>query len=347
MSTIECCLLGLLGFLGTWKATALTHKYVLARSVLDVPNERSSHTVPTPRGGGVGFVLILLLVFAYTALRLPQMQPVMFSLWPALLVVGMLGFLDDKFKLAASLRLAVHFITAFWVLIMLNGLPDLGITGLPTGLHLAALILGSVLMVWILNLYNFMDGIDGIAAVQALLACVGVVIVASLGGHTIQTTPQIIALPLIVGMSMLGFLFWNFPPAKIFMGDVGSGFLGLLLISLAILSAKIDPKIFWAWMILLGIFIVDSSLTLFRRFLRRKKLSEAHRTHAYQYAARKYKSHKVVTVGALLVIIGWLLPLATLVGTNQLNPFTGVVIAYLPLVVVAYALGAGTDENKQ
>jgi Fuc2NAc and GlcNAc transferase len=141
-----------------------------------------------------------------------------------------------------------------------------------------------------LNLYNFMDGIDGIASVEAICACLGASVLYWLSG-----LDALIWGPLLLAASVAGFLYWNFPPARIFMGDAGSGFLGIVLGGLSLQAAWVSEPMLWAWLILLGVFIVDATFTLFRRLLRGEKVYEAHRSHAYQFASRRFGKHLPVT----------------------------------------------------
>ncbi|NUF13991.1 glycosyl transferase, partial [Acinetobacter oleivorans] len=132
-----------------------------------------------------------------------------------------------------------------------------------------------------------------------------------------------------------GFLFWNFPKAKIFMGDVGSSFLGFLFAVLALYALKIDFNLFLAWIICLGIFIVDATFTLVRRIFRGEKIYQAHRSHAYQYAARYFSSHTVVSLAILLINFVWLMPCAFFVLNKSISPLFGLIIAYIPLIFLA------------
>ncbi len=184
-----------------------------------------------------------------------------------------------------------------------------------------------------------MDGIDGIAGVEAVSVCCCVSVVYWLTG-----IPGLMALPMLLGAGVLGFLFWNFPPARIFMGDAGSSFLGFILGVLSIQATKINKVYFWCWVILLGVFIVDATFTLLRRAFRGAKIYEAHRSHAYQRAASCFGGHLSVTMTVLVINIVWLLPLAALVGMGYLNGAVGVLIAYAPLVVMATQLKAGREN---
>ncbi|MNN48801.1 putative undecaprenyl-phosphate N-acetylglucosaminyl 1-phosphate transferase [compost metagenome] len=190
-----------------------------------------------------------------------------------------------------------------------------------------------------LNLYNFMDGIDGIASVEAICACLGACLLYWLAGFESLTI-----LPLVLAMAVAGFLFWNFPPARIFMGDAGSGFLGIILAILSLQAAWASPKLLWVWLILLGVFIVDATFTLIRRLVRGDKVYEAHRSHAYQFASRQFGKHLPVTLAVAVINLFWLLPIAACVVLLELDGALGLILAYAPLVALALKFKAGALE---
>lgn len=324
-----------------WFLTALLRRYALARSLLDVPNARSSHSLPTPRGGGVAIVVAFLagLCLAFFA-GLGIAAELFYALLGAGLGIALLGFLDDHGHIAARWRLLGHFLAAAWALYWLGGLPPLAVFGGLLQLSWIGHVLAAFYLVWLLNLYNFMDGIDGIASVEAICVCLGGAIL-----YALLETSLLTDLPLLMlAAAVLGFLLWNFPPARIFMGDAGSGFLGIVLGVLSLQAAWISPVLLWGWLILLGVFIVDATLTLLRRLLRGEKVYEAHRSHAYQYASRRFGRHLPVTMAVAALNLVWLLPLAMLVAAGWLDGLLGVLIAYAPLVVLAWRFDAGRAE---
>jgi Fuc2NAc and GlcNAc transferase len=321
--------------------TAVFRSYALNKNIIDVPNERSSHSLPTPRGGGLAIVLSFLaaLIVLFFSEAIPTQS--LIGLFIAGAAIALLGFLDDHGHIAARWRLLGHFGGAAILLWSLDGLPALTAFGINVQLAWFGGLLACIYLVWLLNLYNFMDGIDGIASVEAVTVCLGGALVAWLAGYPEGTT-----LPLFLAAAVSGFLLWNFPPAKIFMGDAGSGFLGLMIGGLSIYSAWLAPQLFWCWLILLGVFIVDATVTLLRRFLRGDKVYEAHCSHAYQYASRHFKSHKTVTLSVLVLNVIWLLPLAVLAAIEIMDGALLMVIAYLPLVVLALRFNAGKKEVR-
>lgn len=325
-------------FLLAMALTAALRRYALNHSLIDIPNQRSSHSVPTPRGGGVAIVLSFLLVLA----ALGWANHITATLAIAFIgsggCIALVGFLDDHGHIAARWRLLAHFCGAAWVLYYLGGLPPLDVVGysLPSGVF--SLVIGGFYVVWLLNLYNFMDGIDGLASVQAISVCVGGALLYCLVGQ-----PGGALLPVVLACAVAGFLVWNFPPAKIFMGDAGSGFLGIMLAALSIQAAWVQPQLFFSWLILLGVFIVDATLTLLIRLCRGQKVYQAHRSHGYQHAAIRYRSHFRVTMAVLAINCVWLFPLAYGVASKALTGVLGVLIAYTPLILLAVWLRAGRN----
>ncbi|MNJ14186.1 putative undecaprenyl-phosphate N-acetylglucosaminyl 1-phosphate transferase [compost metagenome] len=325
--------------MGAFLMTALLRKYALAKSLIDVPNSRSSHTIPTPRGGGVAIVVCFLLSLVWMLFADVLDRSWALGLIGAGTGTAILGFLDDHGHIAARWRLLGHFAAATWLLIWTGGLPPLQAFGSTFDLGWLGHALAALYLVWMLNLYNFMDGIDGIASVEGICVCLG-------GGllYWVSGENQLIGVPLALAAAIAGFLVWNFPPAKIFMGDAGSGFLGLILGGLSIQAAYVSPPLFWSWLILLGVFVVDATFTLVRRLIRGDKVYEAHRSHAYQYASRQFGRHLPVTLAVLVVNLIWLLPISLVVGFGWLDGLLGVLIAYLPLLVLAIRFHAGRLE---
>ncbi|CAI8863793.1 MULTISPECIES: MraY family glycosyltransferase [Pseudomonas] len=316
-------------------------RYALARSLIDIPNARSSHSVPTPRGGGVAIVLSFLLVLpAFLASAW-----VTWSLALALLGAGggiaVLGFLDDHGHIAARWRLLGHFAAAIWALWWVGGLPPFELFGVSLDLGGVGQALAVLYLVWLLNLYNFMDGIDGIASVEAVCVCFGGALLYVLIGQPVNAY-----MVLALAAAVLGFLVWNFPPARIFMGDAGSGFIGVMLGILSLQAGWVAPQLLWSWLILLGVFIVDASCTLMRRLVRGDKVYEAHCSHAYQFASRQYGQHLPVTLAVLVINLVWLLPLAVAVAIGWLPGEGGMLIAYSPLVLLAIKFRAGALELR-
>jgi len=315
-------------------------RYALKASIIDIPNERSSHTVPTPRGGGVAIVISFAIALPVLAGQGFLTSAEAIAMGGAGLLVAVLGFADDHGHIAALWRLLGHFLAAAWLLIWLGGLAPLSLLGMSLDLGWIGFVFGLIYLVWLLNLYNFMDGIDGLASVEAICVCLGMCIVYFIAGVS-----ELAFLPLIMAGAVSGFLFWNFPPAKIFMGDAGSGFLGLMLGGLTLISAWHSPELLWCWLIMLGFFIVDATFTLLRRVFRREKVYQAHCSHAYQNASRRFKSHKLVTLAVAAINVLWLLPISIWVASSG-GGFFGLVLAYSPLILLVWKFGAGAAQER-
>jgi Fuc2NAc and GlcNAc transferase len=216
--------------------TRLVRVMAIGRGVVDVPNARSSHAAPTPRGGGLAVVLVL----SAGALLLTSLGAVSTSLMWALaggLAVAGVGFADDRRSVSPALRLTVHFAAAFWALYWLGGLPPLRFGDRVLASGWLGYVLGTLGMVWAVNLFNFMDGLDGIAGSEAIFislagACLSLFMGCALG---------VALTALLLGAACGGFLLWNWPPARIFLGDVGSGYLGYAIVVLANAAARDNP----------------------------------------------------------------------------------------------------------
>ena len=309
-------------------------------SKLDIPNERSSHITPTPRGGGIAFVSTSLIGFLLLLLNDALNRTELLSLCCAGTIVAIAGHLDDRQKISgATVRLVLHAISAV-ILIVGVGIPsELAIFERTVNTGLVGSILGVVYLVWLLNLFNFMDGTDGIAAGEAIF----VVIAGAFLNYHVLSDANHSAAAVAIAASTFGFILYNWSPAKIFMGDVGSGYLGIVIGGLSLIAANQDPELLWVWIILLAVFVSDATVTLIRRLLRKQKPHVAHRSHAYQHLAIRLNSHAKVALLVLAVNIAWLLPIAFLVADKQLAGTTGVIIAYVPLLIAALAFGAGKD----
>lgn len=316
--------------------TGLLRRYALARRLIDTPGVRSSHSVPTPRGGGAAIVLTFLAGLIGAATFGSVSIELAWAIAGGGGLVAAVGFLDDHGHIAARWRLLAHFVAASWGLMWIGGVPPLGIFEGTVDLGLPGLVLAAVYLVWLLNLYNFMDGIDGIASVEAICVCVGAALLYIVAGQVDMSV-----LPLLLAAAVLGFLVWNFPPARIFMGDVGSGFLGMVLGLLSLQAIWVSLNLFAGWLILVAVFVTDATWTLLRRLLRGERVYEPHRTHAYQHAAQRCGSHLPVTLCVAAINLIWLVPLALCVGTGLLDAGLGIALAYAPLLGVVLIFRAG------
>lgn len=320
-------------------STELVRRHAIRNHRLDQPNHRSSHVTPTPRGGGLAIVVTFLLAIVCLVLTGKLDVNTFLALAGGGVLVAAIGYWDDCQDLSAKTRLLGHLAAAVWAVIWLGGISqlDVGFTAWDWGwLGYGVTILG---IVWLLNLYNFMDGIDGIAGSETVIAAgVGGVFLLSAGADGLALTAFVLA------AACVGFLLWNWPPAKIFMGDVGSGFLGYVLAVLLIASDHATNVSVWVWLLLLSVFVVDATVTLLRRLLRHEKIYEAHRSHAYQNATTLYSSHLKVTLATIAINLVWLVPLAF--AAWQWPDWAALlfVVGILPLVGLALKYHAGTES---
>jgi Fuc2NAc and GlcNAc transferase len=322
---------------GTWLGVWLMRGYA-GRRLLDRPTSRSSHARPTPRGGGAAIVALHLATVA-GAVAAGLLPVTVLLVLAAGLPVALVGFLDDHGGVAPRWRLLAHAAAAAWVVGCLGGLPplDFGLGPIDLGWPGAGVLV--LYLVWFLNLFNFMDGIDGLAAGEAIfMALAGAGLGACAGGGLPGALPA-----LLLAAAASGFLAWNWPPARIFLGDVGSGYLGFALGAIATWTVATGRLTAWTWVILGGAFLADATVTLVVRARAGAGLAVAHRTHAYQRLSRRWRGHRPVTLAYLAVSGSWLLPWAWVATRWPGLGAAATFVALIPLFVLAARLGAGRD----
>ncbi|HET7189206.1 MAG TPA: glycosyltransferase family 4 protein [Gemmatimonadaceae bacterium] len=303
-------------------------RYAIRRDILDHPNERSSHVRATPRGGGVGIVATVegLLVVATLAGLMPLRLLAAVGGGGAL--VAAVGWIDDQRGLSARTRASIHFVAAVWAVTWLRGVPIVTLGAHVWHVGPLGAILAVIGIVWATNLFNFMDGIDGIAGSEAAVTGLAAAIMLSAVASDLA-----IAFILVAGASA-GFLRWNWMPARIFMGDAGSGYLGFVLAVLALAAQNAEVLALPLSLVLYGVFVMDATTTLLRRVLAGERWYGAHRSHAYQRAVQAGASHAAVTTG--VVVLNMALVACVVIAQRNAEaavPALGVAIA---LVVVAY-----------
>lgn len=304
--------------LGCWAYLALARRW----QILDRPNERSSHTAPTPHGGGAPLLLAFALAVLVATPEGASWQSGFVVLLVLALFLMILGVLDDLRGLSVFLRFACYgacCLLAAWLILPGQG----GANGV------ALLLLCAFSLLWSLNLYNFMDGIDGIAAIQCFLACASAGLLAFVGSGDQQYALYCV----LLASAHLGFLVWNWPPARLFMGDAGSVPTGFLLAGLALLGQVSGVLPAACWLILLAVFVTDASWTLCWRLWDGQRIFDAHRLHAYQRLSRHWQSHLTVDFGLVAINACWLFPLAWAAQANPQWQLFLVILAYLPLVL--------------
>jgi len=265
-------------FLAALTLTALARRYALWRQLVDAPGERRSHQVATPRGGGIAIVVVIVPAMLWLARVEPETAPVyLLGAWGLALVAG-IGWIDDHRGLSPWGRLLVHVLAAALLAagMMWSGQPPW------RALVVFALALGLV------NVWNFMDGINGIAASQAVLVALGIALLATSGAALV--------LCCVLAAACLGFLPLNFPNARIFLGDVGSGALGYATACLVALAATLPPVGLLLVALPLSAFLIDATLTLLSRIIRGERWWTPHVQHMYQRWVQAGHSHAVVTL---------------------------------------------------
>lgn len=308
--------------------TEAIRRYALRTSMVDIPNHRSSHTVPTPRGGGIAVALSILSSLAVLFCVLPSQRAAAVGVFGGGLLIAGVGLLDDRFDLSARLRLLVQFTGAGWLIAWTGGVPlQLG----SLDVSILASLVAIVFVVWCTNLYNFMDGLDGFAGSQALIAAIAA------GLICFRQQDALLALTMFATAgAAAGFLVWNWPPAKIFMGDCGSGFLGFLFGALAVVGHGHGSLPNGAGLILLMVFMGDATLTLLRRMLQGEAWSQPHRSHAYQLATRMGASHRTVTlIATLFFLFAALLALNVAAGSRVA---IGMALGYAVAICIVWSL---------
>jgi UDP-N-acetylmuramyl pentapeptide phosphotransferase/UDP-N-acetylglucosamine-1-phosphate transferase len=283
----------------SWLATRIVLAYLERRAILDRPNERSSHTRPTPRGGGLAVTAVLFLAGGALAVLLPAARLELCILLAGMGVLALLSWLDDLMNLSAALRFSVHILVVAAALAMLPIETQIFQGLLPPLLDRIA---AGLLWIWFINLYNFMDGVDGITGVETIAIGLGLFALSLL-------LPDLLALQGWLGLSAagaaIGFLLWNWHPARIFLGDVGSVPLGFVLGWLLLETAAAGQ---WAAALILPLYyLADATLTLLRRAARGEKVWHAHREHFYQRPVLQGLPHDRIVqpiAGANILLVG-------------------------------------------
>jgi Fuc2NAc and GlcNAc transferase len=308
--------------------TFFIYRYAERLGLISLADERSLHEGKTPTGGGLVIAASFLLV-AWLGFENCLVSPKLFiTLIGGGMLLAIIGFWDDIKPLPVRVRIASQTIAALWAIYWLGGLPMIAFGKWALFLGNMTPVLTFLAIIWLINLYNFMDGIDGLASMQAITVA-GCAAVICIKNAELPQAWLYIALTVIVS----GFLFWNWPRARIFMGDVGSGFLGYIFAILLLQNSQEMPRMFWVFTILLGIFILDATLTLLRRIIMGEPFYQPHCTHSYQLLAQKWQSHRKVTLLVLSINLFWLFPCALIANAYPLHAFRITLLALLPILI--------------
>jgi UDP-N-acetylmuramyl pentapeptide phosphotransferase/UDP-N-acetylglucosamine-1-phosphate transferase len=334
-SVFHLLLVGCGAAAGVWMLCYPVRVALARSSIIDRPNQRSSHSRPTPRGGGIAIMLVLLLVVAGDG-GLRRGQPaVLATLLSAAALLAVVSFVDDLRSLPARLRFGCHGLAAVATLVVLK------VTGLRLVVDSGGFPWPAMALVWLLgflwivgytNAFNFMDGINGLAAGQAIVTGFGMALLGLVASAQWSVVSPPVLLSLVIAGAALGFMPHNFPKARIFMGDVGSASVGFLLAALVLWIAR---DYGWWLLIPLGLlhanFVLDTGVTLARRILRGERWHEAHREHFYQRLIRSGKSHPFVT-GLEMTLEGVVLGLMVL----YLHASVPVRVGLIALVILVW-----------
>lgn len=301
--------------------TYFVRKWARNRFILDLPNERSSHSIPTPLGGGIAIAIIWFLVITFLFLR-KEIDSALFLALLCGLPVSIIGLVDDIVSISPKIRLFVQVASASTALFFLGGLNSIDIGFGLLSVPFVLSILAVVGIVWFTNLFNFLDGIDGYISAEVIF--IGLAYFLFFG----------IFPPVILATITAGFLVWNWQPAKIFIGDMGSTLLGFTIGVFAVYYQNINQSSIVIWLMLTSLFWFDATLTLFRRWRNHEQLFKAHKKHAYQRIIQSGFSHQKTVLYSLvinLLIMGlvWL----SLVFPFMLLPLFGINIVYLYVVM--------------
>lgn len=311
----------------TFAATVLLELLILrfARplGLVAVPNERSSHSLPTPTGGGLAVAIVVTVV-----LLLETGEPAALWMGISAAVLALLGLWDDLRELGRLFRLGVQ-------LAAVSVLLALGFAGMPP----LWLLPWCVALLWFLNLYNFMDGIDGIAGVQALFFAAGSLLLADAPPAWITSVQCALA------GGALGFLAFNWPPARLFLGDVGSLSVGLVIAGITLALVEAGSLNIVPCLILVSAFVTDATWTLLVRTATGQNPFRSHRLHLYQILARRY-GHGRTTVGFALFSLFWIIPLAAVAAYDATTQWPTLALAIAPVLVMAFRLGAGRADSQ-
>lgn len=325
-------------FIVSWIGVGAFRRWSLKKQLLDIPNERSSHTNPTPRGGGL--IVVVVSLISYILYSLAMGQRLMWGYLAGALLIAIVSWIDDIRSISFVVRFLVHALAAIALLYDTGAWQSIyfPVFGFKVEVAYVVPFISFCWIVWLTNAYNFMDGIDGISGVQALAAGLGWLLIGYLTGFS-----NISFFGGVIAFSALGFLIYNWPPAKIFLGDVGSAFLGFTFAAMPFLAGsehtgKAAPLPIIA-VLLVWLFLFDTLLTFFVRIAKGQKVWNAHREHLYQRLIISGYSHRTVSLLYLAIsitIVLLLIPALGLRGWFEIALFAFVVLVTIGLTAFAY-----------
>ena len=304
--------------------TYVIKNHAIKNSLVAEVNERSSHSAPTPHGGGIAIAVTWFagLIYLFVTNQIDN------NLFYALIVgviISVVSYFDDLYELSAKIRLFTQSSVALLGLYFLGDFNSIDLGFFSIDNQVITNIFAFIMIIWFINLYNFLDGIDGYAGSEAIFL--------GLAGYILFGGVHF----LILIAAVLGFLIWNWHKAKIFMGDVGSTLLGYNVAIFTLYYANQEIMNFWIWIVLFGLFWFDATLTLFRRYRNKEKLSQAHKKHAYQRLTQSGWSHSKVVFYAIFL---------NLILFGLVYFLSNVFIAFFLSMVILYAAMKFVDSKK-
>jgi Fuc2NAc and GlcNAc transferase len=331
-------------------------------NVKSLANERSSHIESISSGGGLAFIIITICsLYFFSYQEYFYIKNVYFLLF-ASSVIGLVGYWDDLRDISALTRFLTQLLSSILVVLIFSDFPEIQFLSYTFIDANTSKIFGIIFLVWLTNLYNFMDGIDGLATIQGIFILFSYIfLVLILDPVSMNSDAKIFFYysTIILFSSLFGFLFYNFPNSSIFMGDAGSSFLGFFLGSLGIYAAANNWISFWTLIIIWSMFIVDATVTLLIRIYNRDKWYQAHRSHAYQKltiifsekldsrfekSIARAKSHRRVCSIYFLINLFWVLPLSFLSIKYYQYGFIIALVCFCPLIISSIIIGAGKRD---
>ncbi|OFX88798.1 MAG: glycosyl transferase [Bacteroidetes bacterium GWF2_33_16] len=303
-------------------------RFAKKKAILDLPNDRSSHTIPTPRGGGIAIAITWFLSIFFLFIKNEIDNSLFFALLCGI-PISVIGLVDDVYTISPKVRLFVQITCGTIALYLLGGLKILDIGFNLISLPLLINILVIIGIVWFTNLFNFLDGIDGYISAEVIF--IGLAFFALFG----------IIPPVLLAIVTAGFLVWNWQPAKIFMGDVGSTLLGFSIGIFAIYYQNNNDSSIIIWLMLTSIFWFDASLTLYRRWRKGETLSKAHKKHAYQRMVQSGWSHQRTVIWAQIIN----LPILGLVVLSTFFPML-ILFAFIINILYLYIIIKIVDKKN-
>ena len=332
MSVISLAFIVLFTFLLSVVATHYYRRLAISKDIIASPNKRTLHDQPVPRGGGIVFSTIFILAVFLLGIFHIISHEMLMVIGVGGMIASLFGFFDDVFDIRASRKLFIQSILAWWVLFWFDGGVLTEIEWFP--FHMSWFV-SWFLLVWMMNLFNFMDGVDGMAVSGTVFVAMALIFVLLLTGDF----SSLVMLFSLLVISCSGFLLYNWPPASIFMGDSGSVFLGYLFGALIIKTTMTGDISIWTWIIVFGYFFADTNFTILLRIFLVKHWYHAHKSHGYQNLARILKSHAKITGAIQIYHYSYLFPLAV---WSVLKPDWGpiaAIMAIMPAAILTFLFG--------